>query len=145
MACRLHERPFPFQGLPSCAGDIGLDRDAVGDTMEPAAQRVVDSNRAGLPGKDQEGCLERILGVVRAAEDAAADGQDHGAVAGDQGGEGGLVSPGGEPLQQLGVRQAAGRSRAEEGLEVPQDGPESRTSHDRGVSLEFVAFPPPDV
>ena len=61
-------------------------------------------------------------GVGVAAEDAAADAQDHGAVAGDEGGEGGLgrfvAAAGDEACQELGVGELAGRPEVEGGVQL---------------------------
>ena len=71
---------------------LGLDRGAIGDAVQPAAQGVAGADRAGLPGQHQEGGLEGVLDVVLVLQHGAAGGQDHRAVAGDQGLEGGLVA-----------------------------------------------------
>src|SRR5262249_6159020 len=58
-------------------------------------------------GKDQEGSLEGVLGVFLAAEHAAAQPQDHAAVAPDERFKRRLVAGHDEPLEQVGVGQAA--------------------------------------
>ncbi len=54
--------------------------------------------------QDQEGRLEGVLGVPRVGQQAATQAQHHRAVPGHQRGEGRLVAPPREALQQLGVR-----------------------------------------
>ena len=92
--------------------------------MQPAAQGVAGADRAGLPGQDQEGGLEGVLDVVLVPQDGAAGGQDHRAVPGDQGLEGGLVAVGGVTGQELAVAQADGRAVVEQVAEVPQGPPQ---------------------
>ena len=69
---------------------LALDRDPIRDLAQPAAQDLALADRAGSTGQDQEGGLERILDLVRVAEHAPADAQDHRPVAQDQRLEGGL-------------------------------------------------------
>ena len=73
---------------------------------QPPSDLVVP-DRAGLAGQDEERRLEGVLGVVRVAEDAPADGQDHRPVPRHQGRERRLVAPGDEPPEQRGVGRPA--------------------------------------
>ena len=116
-------RPPPGRGGSGARGDAG------GDPEEPAPDRAPIPDRCGPAGEDQERRLERIFGVVRVAEDRAADAQDHRAVPVHQDGERGLVPPGQEAIQQLPVGQPRARPRDEEGLDLSQDGPTSLTRH----------------
>ena len=104
--------PPPRAGGAAALG-AGLDRDAIGHAMQPAAQSVAGANRAGLPGEHQESGLEGVLDVVLVVQDGAAGGQDHRAMAGDEGFEGGLVIRVGIACQELGVAEADGRAFAE--------------------------------
>src|SRR5262249_45254057 len=58
------------------------------------------SDRTRLASEHEEGGLEGVVGVVAAAHDAAANGQDHRPVAADQRGEGRLIASGNEVGQQ---------------------------------------------
>ena len=107
--------------------------------MQPAAELALRPGRAGLPGQDEEGRLEGVLGVVRIAEDAPADGQDHRPVSRDQGREGRLVAPGGEAGEQLGIGEARGTPLGEQPLNLPQSGPQLRPAM-IGFSFGFVAL-----
>src|SRR5262249_32787281 len=91
---------------PPCRRGPGLEGGAVGHAEEPVAHLLARPDRGGLVDEDEEGGLERILGVVVVSEDTAAHTQHHRAVPGQQRLEGGLVPPGDEPLQQLAVRRA---------------------------------------
>ena len=92
--------------------------------MEPGAERVADPERPRLADQDQEGGLEGVLGVVRVAEDAPADAQDHRPVPLDQGREGQLgrlAAPGREPLEELAVGQSRRRSGRQQRAELPRE------------------------
>ena len=52
--------------------------------MEPGADRIAAPNRFGLANQDQKGCLKRIVGLVRVANQAAAQAQNHRTVPFDQ-------------------------------------------------------------
>ena len=54
-------------------------------------------------GRDQEGGLEGVLGVVGVVQHAAADAQHHRPVPVQQGREGFLISAAGEPVQEVRV------------------------------------------
>ena len=72
--------------------------------MQPVAEDGPRSERGGLADQDEERGLEGVLGVGVVAQDAAADAQDHRAVPAHQRGEGRLVAPAEELLQELAVR-----------------------------------------
>ncbi len=115
-----HRHRTPLRRPPAAGVDPGADRGAAGDPMEPGPQRVAHPERAGLPHQDQERRLEGVLGIVVVADDRAADPPDHRAVPLDQGRESRLrriAAAGGEPLQQLSVRQSGRRPRVEEHAE----------------------------
>src|SRR5262249_3376485 len=92
---------------------------AVGHAVQPAAQGQLAPQGSRLAGQDQEGRLEGVLGLVPVAENALANGEDHGPVPPQQGGEGVAVPGGQEAVQQLPVGQSAA---LQEGgaVEVPQ-------------------------
>ncbi|MCI0463623.1 MAG: hypothetical protein L0Z62_42355, partial [Gemmataceae bacterium] len=54
-------------GGPACVGGH-----AMGNSVKPAGQGCLLADASRLPGQDQEGGLERILGVVRVAQRAPA-------------------------------------------------------------------------
>jgi hypothetical protein len=54
----------------------------------------------GLAGEDKEGCLEGVLGIMRIADDALANPQDHWAMALNDSGERRLVALSDESMQQ---------------------------------------------
>ena len=66
---------------------------------------------------------------MRVGQDAAADAEHHGAVARHQGLEGGLVTAGQEPLQEVPLGHPGGGPRAEEVLDLPQDRAVSPARH----------------
>jgi hypothetical protein len=76
--------------------------------VQPVAQQVGVADRTGLAGQDEEDGLEGVLGMLRVAQDLAADAQHHRTVPAHQRRERGLagrVAPaGGVPLQELAVR-----------------------------------------
>ena len=92
------------EGGRRAAGGPGLDGGPVGDPVEPVA-RAGPAGRwsAAFADQDEEGGLERVLGVVGVAEDAAADAQHHRPVPADERGERGLVAGVEEPAEQFGV------------------------------------------
>ena len=103
---------------------------AVGDAVQPAAQGVAGADRSGLTCQDEEGGLEGVLDVVLVPEDGAAGGQDHGAMAGDQGLEGGLVAVGDIPGQELAIAESDRAAVVEQVAEVPQGAPQYADGHD---------------
>ena len=62
----------------------------MGHAVQPGADRLALADRAGLAEQDQERRLERVVGLVRVAQDAPADAEHHRAVPLDQQGEGRL-------------------------------------------------------
>ena len=62
----------PLSKAAQIALGPGLLGDAVADSVEPAAQRFVDSQRMGFPHEDQEARLKGIFDVVRIGQDASA-------------------------------------------------------------------------
>ena len=50
---------------------------AIGHAAEPGCERLVDPDRASLAHQDQEGGLERVVGVVPMPQQLPADRQDH--------------------------------------------------------------------
>jgi hypothetical protein len=76
--------------LAAATGGAGARGGADGDLMEPGADGVGGSKGASAAGEDEEGRLERVVGVVLLAEDPAAGAEDHRAVAVDEDAECGL-------------------------------------------------------
>ena len=104
--------------------DAGLLGRAHGDAVEPARDLLPAHDRGRLPGQDQEGRLEGVLGLVRIAQDAAADAQHHRPVPLHQLGEcllGRLVPTREESLEQLLVAERPGHAELIEGPQVPVD------------------------
>ena len=100
--------------------------------MEIRSQGVAAADRAGRAGQDEKRGLERILRVMRIAQDVAADAEHHRPMPRDQGGErqlGRLAAPGGKSLQELAVRQAGHRAGVEQGVKVTVDVVASRLRH----------------
>jgi hypothetical protein len=85
-----------------------LGRDASGDAVQPVSDGRSVRERVGLSDEYEEGSLERVLGVSSVTQRAAADRQDHGAVAPHERGEGDLVAAGEESVEQFTV--GSGRS-----------------------------------
>jgi hypothetical protein len=73
--------------------------------IEPAAHRLAIGDRGRFTGEDEEGGLESVFGVLRMAQNPAADAQHHRAVSPYQGGEGGLIAAGDEAREELAIRQ----------------------------------------
>ena len=104
--CRPRRGRAPLVLTPPSCGRPGSGGDAVGDAMEPGAQRVSNPERARLLDQGQEGGLEGILDIIRIAECIPADAEDHRPVPLDQGREGqlgGLAVLGREPFEELTV------------------------------------------
>ncbi len=92
-------RDVPLLAMaPACQAGPGVPRGAEGDAVHPGGEPVGVAERRGLPGQDEEGSLESVLGKVVVAQELPADVQDHRPVAGHQRGEG-----------VLGERRRAGR------------------------------------
>ena len=87
-------------------------------TVQPAGHGVRPADGGGLAG--QEG----VLGVVLARQVAAADGQDHGAVPLQEGGERGFILAGPEAFQQPAVAVFRGGCGTGQGGEMTEDGSE---------------------
>ena len=81
--------------------DAGPHGDPPGDPVEPRAERVALADRPGLADQDEERRLEGVLRVVRVAQHAAADPQDHRPVPAQDSLEGRLVPAAGEPVEEL--------------------------------------------
>ena len=95
----------------------------MGHAVQPGADRLALADRAGLAEQDQECRLERVLGLVRVAQDAPADAQHHRAVQGHERGERRLVTTAHEPLEQRPViqpRHRPGPGRAARSTASPQ-------------------------
>ncbi len=107
--------PRPSGGVPP---QPAPSRDPAGHTVEPAADRIQPTDRAGPPHQDQESRLERILGVVRVMKEVPANAQHHRPVAQNQHLECSRITTAREPLQQLPIGQPRCGPRVEEDLDV---------------------------
>jgi hypothetical protein len=72
---------------------------ALGDAIEPAADRFLSPNGASLSNQDQKSRLKDILGFVNISKGAPANAENHGAMSAHEKPKGTLVSMGQEPLQ----------------------------------------------
>jgi len=91
----------------------GLERGLVRDPVEPAGEPARGRDGRGLVREDEEGGLERILGVRPIAQHPQADGEDHRPVPADEEFERGLVAGGDEPGEQFGVAGGVAPQRRE--------------------------------
>ena len=82
--CVFHLPHLPFECAPPGRCDIGLNGNPVCDPVQPAAEGIPTADGVPLFDQDQEGGLEGIFGIMRVAQDSAADAQDHGPVAHDE-------------------------------------------------------------
>ena len=103
--------------VPALAGQPGpgLSGRAEGDPVQPVAQQVRVSDRAGSSGQHEEDGLKGVFGVLAIDQKLPADAQHHRTVPGDQRREG--LFPGGvaardEPLEELTIGQSGNRAAA---------------------------------
>jgi hypothetical protein len=127
------------RGPPTLAPGQGLARQAVGDAVQPAADRLAASDRRGLARQDQEGGLEGVLGIVGVAEDAAADAEHHRPVAADEGLERRFVARHGEALEQVGVAGVGGAPPPYQRAQVAEDGVGVRGGHGPALGRCFLS------
>jgi hypothetical protein len=80
-------------------------RDAPGDTVQPARERAPLSDGSGFAHEHKESRLKGVLGIVKIAEDSPANGKDHRTVALHQKPERRLLPRSTETLQQFPVIQ----------------------------------------
>ena len=115
--------------VPAATGLVGLrpGRDAMRDAVQPARERVPDPEGSRLPGQHEEGGLEGVLGVMLVAEHAAADAQTIDPCRSTRARRppGAVLVPGGEPLQELGIRQPGERAQVPEPIDLPPSSPAS--------------------
>ncbi len=102
-----HLRHLLLSGPPPASHRPGPHGCLVRHGIQPVGDHLPTGDRRGLAGEHEERGLERVLGIVGVAEDASADTPDHGAVTHDEGLERRLVAVGGEPLEELAIRQPA--------------------------------------
>jgi hypothetical protein len=116
----IHRR---FLGGSAPAARAGADGDPVRDGRQPAPQRIVPADAAGLVEQDEERGLEGVVEVVAVAQDLPAHGEDPRAVPAQQLLERALVLAGQVAVEDLSVGQAAepgGRRLVEAGQQAPQ-------------------------
>src|SRR5207237_1087439 len=115
---------------PMSAGP-GANGDAVGDAVEPIADRRLPADGPGFADEDQKRGLERVIDVGGLGQDMA-DGREYQlAMSPDQCSERGLVAAAAVALQQLAVGQRAGVNGFSGSANVPQSRVESLRSHGR--------------
>ena len=131
---RRHGHGLRLSSPPSLGIALRVHGGAVGDAVQPAAQRVAGADRAGRTRQDQEGGLECVLDVVLLLQHGAAGGQDHRAMPRDQGLEGGLVAVGDIPGQELAIAESDRAAVVEQVAEVPQGAPQYADGHDAPLS-----------
>jgi hypothetical protein len=85
--------------------------------MEPGSEGGDVADGAGAEGEGEEGGLEGIIGGVGVGEDAFAGGEDHGAMAKDEGFEGGVIPAGEEAGEEDGISTGEGGFPAPEACE----------------------------
>src|SRR5262249_2067768 len=92
--------------LPATAcrtlGGLG---DSKSDAMEPASNGVAFSDGGRLSREDNEGGLEGVLCILVVAQHSSTYSPDTPTVTPDQTCKSGLVTGGGEPLQEFGIGQ----------------------------------------
>jgi hypothetical protein len=82
--------------------------DPKGDPVKPATQRFLLANGVYVLGKDEEGGLTGILGIVFVAQDAPANAEYHAGMPVDESCKTSLI-PGMEPLEQIRIRPLLAR------------------------------------
>src|SRR5262249_22190230 len=95
--------PPPPLLAPPGRGPSGRGGPAAPHSVERAGQGLALADRAGLPGQEEEGGLEGVLGILLLAQGAAADAQHHRPVPPQQRLERRLVVPGQEGVEQVTV------------------------------------------
>jgi hypothetical protein len=103
------------------------------DLMQPRAQRIPHPKSAGFPYQDEESGLEGILRIMRVGQHSATDAQHHRPVPLDKERErlfGGKIPIGGEPFQELAVRQLLRRTHVIKRSELPENSPIVSDRHD---------------
>jgi hypothetical protein len=98
------------------------NRHAQRDAVQRAGKGVTVADRRRLARQDEKGRLERVLGVLRVGQDAAADAVHQRPVAARQLGERRLVAAGDEARQQDGVGGVVRGRGAEEGTDAAPGG-----------------------
>src|SRR5262249_42114570 len=98
------------------------------------------SDRAGPAGQDQEGCLETVLGPLRAAQDASTNAPDERSVAADQRREGFRIVARRVALQQAGVGRLPVLLVGRELAELADNGSQGGFGH--GQALRSGSFYP---
>jgi hypothetical protein len=108
-----HLGPPLFVDPPLDRGGLATPAHPESDPVEPTADGIGIADRAGLAPQHEECRLERVLGIVRVAEDLSADPEHHRSMALHQGREGrsSLSFVGAQaPLEELPVREVADHS-----------------------------------
>ena len=97
-------------------------RDSQRDAVKPVRKSASITQRGRFANQDQEDGLEGVIDVVRIKKPAAADAEDHRAMARQDFLECGLVALRKETLEQLALTQAGERAGTEKRLQVSDEG-----------------------
>ncbi len=101
--------------------DPCLLRDAVGNSVQPAGDRLLLAYGIRLAGEDEEGPLKSIFGVVVVAEHVSADVPHQPTVPADEHGKGVCVLSRGKAPQQSGIRKVPDRLRLDKLAQVQNE------------------------
>jgi hypothetical protein len=110
-----------FVLAPPCRAALRLHGRSIRDPVQPTGDRVALPDRPGAPRQDEEGGLEGVLRVLLVPQHTPAHAQHHRPVAGDNRGEGRLVAPVGEVVQQLPVGPTSNAAAGGQLVDVPQE------------------------
>jgi hypothetical protein len=116
------DRRGPLARPPSGGPGPCLQGDPPGDAVQPARDRGGLADGGGFAGEGEKGGLEGVLRVGLAGQDGSADAEHHRAVPPQEGGEGELVPPGGEPPEQVVVRDVRQFRAVGDVAESPEEG-----------------------
>jgi hypothetical protein len=118
---------------PSTRGAPGFSRYMVGDTVQPAADRLLLANRLRFSGKNEKRSLERVLGILFVVQHMATNIPNQPAVPVHEHFKSGVVALANKTLQQLGIAQVeiASVLRLEQSLELPENDIDLRAAHRR--------------
>ena len=112
--------------------DPGPGRNPCRDAVQPACDRIELANRPALFDQHQESGLERVVRIVRIAQNVAADAMDHWPVPGDQNLErrlGRAFARTGEALDQVPIGEPGHRPGVEQAVQVALQGCGRSTGH----------------
>ena len=96
-------------------------RHAMSHAEEPVPNQFTAADRGGAAHENEKSRLKGVFNVAFVAQQAAANPEDHRAVAGNQGTEGGLITMADEPLEQVALAQSRDRALVERSIQLFQD------------------------